>query len=61
MFIKHEGENKGWSIISFKETNRSTNYKSECKVVETEALQYLISSDNLKDVYGIYSAAQGKT
>jgi hypothetical protein len=36
----------------------SSNYKSECKVDKTENLQFLISNENLQDVYGIYATAE---
>jgi hypothetical protein len=36
IFIKHNGLEEGWTIISFKETRISTNYKSECIVEKTD-------------------------
>jgi hypothetical protein len=44
-----------WSVISFKGTHHLTYYRSEMMVRDTDRLQYIISNDNLEDVFGIYA------
>jgi WD40 repeat protein len=53
-FIKHALDAE-WTMISFKKTNYLSDHECKVKISDVRRLQYIISNDNLKDVFGIYA------